>query len=175
MPFHKDLDLEEIHQIHTLEYADRVAREAATFATADIGKVVKQTDEGSYWIVLSTTPTFTKINAGEGVKTTTTDDTATVIWSFTLTDNSAIGVSARVIAMQTDGSSRNYYWISGLFYKDGGSATQQGSTASLVGIESESAASLAFTVSGDEVRVTWTGVAGEDWVVTPRVEYEIIK
>lgn len=123
MGFHKDQDLSEIHQIHNLEFDDRSAREGATYAASDVGKVVKQNDEGSYWIVLSTTPTFEKISAGQGVQTDTTDDTTTTIWSFTMTDNTAMSISARALAKQSDATDRNLYWIAGLFYRAGGNAT----------------------------------------------------
>ena len=175
MPLHKDLTEGDVHQIVNATYATRSDREAATYATADISRVVYQTDEDSYWIVESTTPTFKRLDAGDGEQTTTADATVTVIWSFTLPDNAALSVEAKVTAMESDGSDRNFYWIAGLFRRDGGSATQQGSTLNVVtAIESATTAAVEFQVSGSDVRVRWTGIAAEDWVVVPNVKYDLV-
>ena len=175
MPLHKDLDTGEIHQIDNATYATRADREAATYATSDVGRVVKQTDEGSYWLVKSTTPTFQKVSGPEGEQTDTTDATGTSIWSFTMPENSALSVEARVTAMESDGSDRNYYHIAGLFYRNGGNATQQGSTATIVTpIESDATPTVEFSVSGTDVRLRWNGIAGENWVVIPNVTYDLV-
>lgn len=176
MGFHNIATDGEIHQIHNAEYADRDSRESATYSSTDVGKIVYQTDEKSYWVVLSTTPTFSRVSVVHGEETNTTDATGTVIWSFTLPDNCAMFVSAKVTAMQSDGSDRGIYWLAGAFYRDGGSATQQGSTVNILGTDIESDATVggvALAVSSNDVRVTWTGKSSENWVVTPEVEYSL--
>lgn len=46
-----------IHRIHQFVYADATAREAVTsLNSGDIGKVARQTDDGSYWILHSASP-----------------------------------------------------------------------------------------------------------------------
>lgn len=171
---HQNITDAENHQIHNNEFADRDAREAGTFSSPDIGKVYYQTDEDSYWVLLSTSPEFARVSGPYGEETNTTDDTTTVIWSFTLPDNCALSVTAKITAMQSDGSDRNFYWVGGLFYRDGGSATQQGATFNVItAIESDAGPSVDFNVSSNDVRLRWTGVAAENWVVTPEVEYSL--
>lgn len=93
----------------------------------------------------------------------TTDETVTTCGSVTLTDDSAYLIEARVIGMQSDGSSRNVYHIEGLFYRDGGNATQQGATTSITTIESEALCDCVFDTDTNDVRVRVTGVAAETW------------
>jgi len=57
-----------IHIIHAFTFADASARVGAIgLVAADVGKVAKQTDDNSYWILIDTTPTWTDITtAGTG-------------------------------------------------------------------------------------------------------------
>ena len=51
--FHKDFTLDNNHVVHAFSYADQAAREAATgLASADVGKIARQEDDGSFWILL---------------------------------------------------------------------------------------------------------------------------
>lgn len=166
----------ELHQLHDAEFADRDEREAYSYASTDIGKLYYQTDENSYWMLLSTTPTFAKVSIAYGEETNTADATSTVIWSFTMPDNSAMFVDAKVTAMQSDGSDRGIYHLGACFYRDGGNATQQGSTVNYLGTDIESDATVggvSFTLSTNDVRVSWSGKASENWVVTPEVQYSL--
>jgi len=61
---HKDLVLANIHQFHAFAFANTAARIGATYVTADIGKIVKQTDNNTYWIVKSTVPEFIRLGGG---------------------------------------------------------------------------------------------------------------
>lgn len=55
--FHKDITGTDLHVIHAYEYANQSARtSAAGLASTDVGKVARQTDEGSFWILASHSP-----------------------------------------------------------------------------------------------------------------------
>lgn len=105
-----------------------------------------------------------------GAEVTTTDATVTTLDYFTMPDNSAVYLEVKVIAMESDGSSRNVYHLSGLFYRNGGDATQQGTTNSICEIESETNCACVFDVSGNTVRIRVTGVTGETWKWTSHIE-----
>lgn len=65
--YHKELTGTDIHIIHVYEYADETARTSATdFVSADIGKVAKQIDNGTFWILKDTTPTWSQIDSQAG-------------------------------------------------------------------------------------------------------------
>lgn len=58
------------HPIHNYEYADAAARTLASgFVASDLGKVAKQLDTGSFWILATTAPTWTAIDASGAVPT----------------------------------------------------------------------------------------------------------
>ncbi len=70
MSEHKDLPIAEIHVIQQWEYADASARTGASgFVTADRGKVAKQIDNDSWWVLTAITPTWAELT-GTGVSTT---------------------------------------------------------------------------------------------------------
>lgn len=96
-------------------------------------------------------------------KATTTDATVTTLHTLTLSDNTAIYIEAKVIAMESDGSDRGIHHISGLFYRDGGNATQEGATVSLNTTESDAATDVAFVISTNDVLLRVTGIAAETW------------
>lgn len=71
MPEHDVIPLGERHAIHNWEYADATARLAATgFIASDVGKLARQTDENSLWLLIDDSP---------------------VTWSFVGTRDSLIG------------------------------------------------------------------------------------
>ena len=159
---HNNLTSGEIHRVHDAVYATKEALLAATQASGDIGKIFLISDSDEYWICKSAGSPGTFLVAGdeEVAKTSTTNDTPTNLYSFTLADNSAIWLESTVVAMETDGSNRNVYKIGGLFYRDGGAATQQGSTVQMItAIESDSAWACAFALSTNDVKVQGTGGA----------------
>lgn len=55
-----------IHVIHDFEFADAATRTGATYAATDIGKVVRQADNGSFHVVVTSAPTFVEIGSGGG-------------------------------------------------------------------------------------------------------------
>ena len=59
MGFHDEVTIGDVHIIHQFEYADAAARTGATgLVAADIGKVAKQTDDLSWWVLSETTPVW---------------------------------------------------------------------------------------------------------------------
>lgn len=68
MAFHKNLVEGSIHQLHNYEYADATARNAASgFVADDVGKVARQVDNGSFWILKSHSPvTWSPMGGGAG-------------------------------------------------------------------------------------------------------------
>lgn len=57
MTLHKNATYEDVHVAYALSYANAAARTAASLVLADIGKIARQADDGSFWIVLSVSPT----------------------------------------------------------------------------------------------------------------------
>ena len=65
MSFHSAETPGSVHVIHNYVYADATARLAATgFGAADVGKVARQTDNGSFWLLTAATPTWAQFGAG---------------------------------------------------------------------------------------------------------------
>jgi hypothetical protein len=125
----------------------------------------RDVDENQFEITAGTMPASFDFD-GYFTKQTTDSPQTTCGPNFTLADNCAVTFDAEVIAMQSDGSNRNLYHDKGLFYRDGGGATQQGSTANLI-TPIESAAGWAFNLgtNGNDIRALVTGAAATtiDW------------
>jgi hypothetical protein len=69
---HKDLEIGEIHRLQCLEYANATLRGAATgFLATDVGRVAKQTDDNSFWLLTNYSPiTWVLISGGAGLTET---------------------------------------------------------------------------------------------------------
>lgn len=79
MGFHDELQIGDIHKLQQYEYADSTARLAATgFVTADIGKVARQLDNNSFWILIAITPTWSPVTASPLDPATTVTDERTL-------------------------------------------------------------------------------------------------
>ena len=63
MSYHKNQTITEgIHIVHNWEYADAATREGATgFTSSDVGKVAKQTDNNTWWVLTAPTPTWSQL------------------------------------------------------------------------------------------------------------------
>lgn len=174
---HSQLATGAMHRVHDLAFASLENLFAATTVTADIGKVYGCTQGAtvSYYFVTSagSPGTFLKVAQGETTHPTTTDSTETNGWTIEVTDETAILVTAKVIAVQVDGAQRNAYHIQGLFFQTGaGGAVQQGATVAIMtAIESDGAWDCAFDVDANDVRLRITGDAGND--VTWSIDIEI--
>jgi hypothetical protein len=83
-----------IHIIHNWTYADAAARTGASgFSSTDIGKIAKQTDTNSWWVLTATTPTWAEITS-----------TAVVGAFLTLTDvdpSTYVGQGGKLVAVNS--------------------------------------------------------------------------
>lgn len=67
MSFHKDIAIGDGHIVHQWEYADTTARLAATPSSSDIGKVARQLDNDTYWVLKDNSPlTWGRLDGGGG-------------------------------------------------------------------------------------------------------------
>lgn len=67
MGFHDELSLGDIHIPYNWSYADQSSREAATgFESGDLGRLARQTDNNSLWMLVAVTPTWVGIGDGGG-------------------------------------------------------------------------------------------------------------
>ena len=84
-----------------------------------------------------TAATTQTADAANNVITTSTD----------LEDDASMRVEAEVMGTESDGSDRALYRIQGLFYRNGGNITQQGTTVSLITEESDTDWNCDFQVN----------------------------
>jgi hypothetical protein len=98
-----------------------------------------------------------------GGSVTTTDATVTTLDYLSLDDESAYTIKATVTAKQDNSDQRSSFIIAGLFYRNGGNATQQGATTVIQSLESDGNTACVFDVNGNNVRVRVTGIAAENW------------
>lgn len=62
---HSDLSTGVIHIVYNWTYADATARTSATgFVTGDIGKLARQLDNNTLWMLTATTPTWVQVGSG---------------------------------------------------------------------------------------------------------------
>lgn len=97
----------------------------------------------------------------------TTDAVQTTLFQFTLLDTTAYRFEAEVVARSTDGAHRALYGKIALVYREGGGATIQGAVLNLhTDIETSAGLDATWTVSGNIVRLSVTGLALTDinWV-----------
>jgi len=68
MSFHDAVTIGDVHIIHQFEYADTAARTGATGLVAtDVGKVARQTDTNTFWVLKDESPvTWTQLDGGGG-------------------------------------------------------------------------------------------------------------
>jgi hypothetical protein len=91
----------------------------------------------------------------------TTNATVTVVNpSMTLNDASVYLVEARVVGVQSDGTNRAGYYLTGVFYRTAaGNATAEGAVTVLHTAESNAAWNATINVASTNVRVVVTGAA----------------
>jgi len=135
--------------------------------------------DGSDWIEIGASggvTTFTGgVDIGAGTKhdgyviadaaeVQTTDATPTTCATLALLDENTYMVEALVVAVQSDGTDRASYKIACTAYRTAaGSATLQGGVGILYANESNAALDATFTVSGNNLLVTVTGIGAETW------------
>src|SRR5262245_7834025 len=67
MGAHKSVAIGQIHKAHNWEYANAAARTGAGgFASTDVGKLARQLDDNSIWMLTATTPTWLQVGSGAG-------------------------------------------------------------------------------------------------------------
>ena len=91
------------HKIENYTYATAAARVAATgFVTGDLGKIAYQTDDGSYWRLTATTPTWVAITVGQKLESYT--------YATASARNAASGFVAGDLGKIAFQSDDNSYW-----------------------------------------------------------------
>src|SRR5687768_16636190 len=109
MAEHVDIGTGEIHIAHNYSYADATAREgASSFVSADLGKIARQTDNNSYWVLTATTPVWVRLDVG-AVVNAQTGTTYTVLAKdrgklVTFTNAAAIAVTLPVASTTAFGA-----------------------------------------------------------------------
>jgi len=95
----------------------------------------------------------------EAGKVTTTDATQTTLVNITLDDNKTYHIEAEVYAQDSLYADRAFYHFEGLFYRNGGNATQEGSTQSINSVEGSGAGGwdAVFDTDSNDVRLRVTG------------------
>lgn len=102
----------------------------------------------------------------------TTNNTATTLIARTLNDNTVYRIEAEVAARRTDAAGRGCYTRSVLVYRAGGSATIEGSVATIgTDVENGITCTVTLDVSGNDVRLRVTGETGKTikWKGTLRI------
>lgn len=90
----------------------------------------------------------------------TTDAVQTTVDSITLLDENTYHVEAEVVGVKSDGTDRATYHLACTVYRTGaGGATLQGAVTSFHTQESDANWDATFTVNGNDLRVSVTGVA----------------
>jgi len=106
----------------------------------------------------------------------TSDATPTAIWSLTgVLEETTVYVEVMVAAQETSDAERAVYKLGACFYRaSGGALLQQGSTVSMMTIESDATYACDFDISSPDLALKVTGAAGDtvNWVAT--VTYFIV-
>lgn len=87
--------------------------------------------------------------------TATANQVAVTIPTDEIGDDTLIRLEAKITAVATDNYDEGqYYWLVGLFKRDGGTLAQIGATASVItAIESVGGRDANFNVSGDDIQI----------------------
>lgn len=94
----------------------------------------------------------------------TSDANQTTLDTIALLDENTYHVEAFVVGVQDDGTDRASYHIACTAYRTAaGSATLQGGVTQMHASESNAALDATFTVSGNNLLVSVTGIGGETW------------
>ncbi len=131
--------------------------------------VQRYTEEGHFEFGTSTNSSGLFIR--KSVEVTTSDATVTTIDSITLDDNTVYHAKARVTGIKNDYSQRASYEFDVTAYRAGGNAIIQGTVTSLHSQESDATWDAIFTVNGNDLRVSVTGVVATTIRWTCILEY----
>lgn len=97
-------------------------------------------------------------------KVNTTNAAGTTLWSTTLSDNNVHGFEVTIVARRTDAAGRWYGSRRGVFYREGGAPTQEGTTE-VIGTDVASGITpglVDFDISSNDVRVRVQGEVGKN-------------
>lgn len=123
---HKNIILSDRHAPHNYEYVDSTARLAATgFVSGDVGKLAFQASDATYWVLASTTPTWSALKGEPGEPGAPGAGTGDVV-------GPASSVSGRVATFS--GTSGKIIGDSGYSVSDLALASQRDSTGGYAGL-----------------------------------------
>lgn len=75
---HPNLPFAQSHFAHAWEYADAAARTGASgFVAGDVGKLARQLDDNSFWVLTATTPSWVKVSGAGSGEANTASNTGT--------------------------------------------------------------------------------------------------
>lgn len=81
MSYHDEVTYDANHISHAYEYANAAARTGASgFVAADVGKIARQTDDDSFYVLTATTPTWLQIGSGTLSGPGSSTDNAVARW-----------------------------------------------------------------------------------------------
>lgn len=132
MASHKGLTGTDIHVPYTYVYANATARNAATgFVSADVGKLARQTDDNSLWILTATTPTWVQVS---GAHTHAESDVTSLIPDLAAKAPLASPTLTGTPAAPTASGGTNTTQIATTAFVQGEVATHEADTTSVHGI-----------------------------------------
>lgn len=113
--------------------------------------------------------------AVQSAKVTTTDATATLLYSYAIPTNSAGRILVTIVGRKSDGSDRAAYTKLASFYRATGDAAQGGSTETIgTDYESDSSWDVAVDVSSNVLRVRVTGAAATTIAWSANVDLAVV-
>lgn len=96
-----------------------------------------------------------------GGQTTTTDNSLTTLMSIALDDNHVYSMDLSVVGAETGGTNRAYYKRTALFYREGGTATLQGTVDATYDNETNGNWNATLAAVSNSVQVQVQGDTGE--------------
>lgn len=111
---------------------------------------------------------------GQRADKSTTDATTSTLWSWTLANDEGMTIEADVTAFSLSMDKGTSVKLKGQYYKDGAAApTLVGSVTTIHSVETDAGFAVALDVSGDDVRVRVTGLAGTTikWLGTINAQF----
>ena len=113
--------------------------------------------------------------AVQSAKVTTTDATATLLYSYAIPTNCAGRILVTIIGRKSDGSARAAYTKLASFYRASSSGAQGGSTETIgTDYESDSSWDVSVDVSSSVLRVLVTGAAATTVYWSANVQLSVV-
>jgi hypothetical protein len=161
-----------IHVVYNYSYASAAARTGASgFTSDDIGKIARQTDNNTFWILTATTPTWAQIDSGGSLSGPgSSTDEAKARFNGTGGDtlqNSSLTISdTNVLSMADNTLSRPKILDYGITHND------KGNVSGSVTIDITNGNSVYLTLTGNITTLTLSNpsAAGSDCSVRIYIE-----